>query len=102
MENITDISKIEEKLANAKSDEEAIQIFAEAGMQVTAEQLAAEDTGDELDETALDDVSGGSVVITVAKYLIKKYLESKRRMTKRNSKLYGGSGAFGGGGGGGR
>lgn len=101
MENITDISKIEEKLANVQSDEDAIRIFAEAGIKVSAEQLAAIGTEDELDEAALDDVSGGLIAPVYGRYLVNWYRQWKSRQSKGRSSGGGGKGAFGGGGGGG-
>jgi len=55
--------ELEDKIVAAKSDEEVIQIFADAGITVTPEQMAAlaEGTNGELSEDALDNVSGGAL-----------------------------------------
>jgi len=66
--------ELEGKIAAAKSDEEAIQIFADAGIALTPEQMAAlaEGTNGELSEESLDLVSGGSVWYIVRR-LIDRY-----------------------------
>ena len=52
--------ELEEKIANAQSEEELLGILAEAGINTTLEELRAAATADgELDEAALDNVSGG-------------------------------------------
>lgn len=85
--------ELELKIANAQSDEEVIQIFTDAGMAVTLEQLNVkqEQENDELSEGALDTVSGGSVW-----YVIKK-LWTRYKASRYN----GGGGGFSSGGGGG-
>ena len=67
------MTTLEEKIINAKSDEEFMQIMADAGMPVTAQQLhAAARSDSELQEDALEMVSGGmsmSVIRFIGIYL---------------------------------
>ena len=52
--------ELEEKIANAQSEEELLGILAEAGINTTLEELRVAVSADgELDEAALDNVSGG-------------------------------------------
>lgn len=58
--------ELEEKIANAQSEEELLGILAEAGINTTLEELRAAVTADgELDEAALDNVSGGGAFWSV-------------------------------------
>ena len=79
-------NELEEKIALATSDEEVLRIFADAGIQVTAEALnggqQAEDG--ELSENSLDAVSGGSVFFIVKK-IWERYQNSKNSSAKRRS-----------------
>ena len=59
--------ELEEKIKNAESLDEVVKVCAEEGVEVTKEELEAvlsqlENT--ELDENALDDVSGGLAITT--------------------------------------
>ena len=93
MEN--NIYELEEKIANAGSDEEVLKIFSDAGYAVTQEQLEADGMGDELDEAMLDAVSGGSVINWIRRAI-------ERYRARRNASNYnGGGGGFSCGGGGG-
>lgn len=66
--------ELEGKIVAAKSDEEVIQIFADAGIAVTPEQMAAfaKEASDELSEESLDLVGGGSAWFVV-RWLIGRY-----------------------------
>jgi len=67
-------SELEEKLSLANSEEEALAILAEAGIEITPEQLTALEAADsELNETSLDQISAGSIV-----YALRKFLERFR------------------------
>ena len=55
--------ELEEKIKGAETLEDLVKVCAEAGVEVTKEQLEAELAkmeSDELDENALDDVAGGA------------------------------------------
>lgn len=57
--------ELEEKIKDAETLEDLVKVCAEAGVEVTKEQLEAELAkmeSDELDENALDDVAGGVVI----------------------------------------
>lgn len=64
--------ELEEKIANAQSEEELLNILAEAGISTTLEELRAAVSADgELDEAALDNVSGGGALWTVIRKIFK-------------------------------
>lgn len=97
MENTQISQELEEKIRNAETVEEVVQVCTEAGIQVTKEQLEAEllpQTEGELSEDMLDNVSGGGI-FSLVRRIISYY---------RASNYNGGGGGFscGGGGGGGR
>lgn len=58
------MNNLEEKITNAQSEEELLQVLADAGMPITSAQLhAAVETGDgEVTEDALEGVSGGWIM----------------------------------------
>lgn len=88
--------RLEEKLKNAASLDEAIQMCAEEGITVTKEQLEAvlsPEPDGELNEEALDNVSGGGFIDWIRR------LFRYNRAPKYSSG--GGVSAGGGGGGGG-
>ena len=92
--------ELEEKMAQAKSEEEVIQIFADAGIQVTIDQLNAVQTQEdgELNEEALAAVSGGSVWSIVNRLLNRYYASRYNAGGGGYAAGGGGKGAFGGGG----
>lgn len=59
------MNKLEEQITNAKSEEELLQILADAGMPVAPAQLhaAMEAQNGELTEDALTSVSGGYIML---------------------------------------
>ena len=94
--------ELEEKIKSAETLEDLVKVCAEAGVEVTKEQLEAElakAESDELDENALDDVAGGVSVLRLA--LGAAVVIWRKVYTVKRSKGGGGSGSFGGGGGGG-
>ena len=87
--------ELESKIRQAETLDDVVRICTDAGIDVTREQLQAADMPDgELDENALDLVSGGSVLGAVALMVWSIY--------KNRSSGGGGGHAFGGGGGGSR
>ena len=88
------MSNLEEKITNAHSEEELLQVLADAGMPITSAQLhAAVETGNgEMTEDALEAVSGGCIMLP---WLI------IRAWYNRRSRGGGGGGSIGGGGSGG-
>ncbi|MBQ6999499.1 MAG: Nif11-like leader peptide family RiPP precursor [Oscillospiraceae bacterium] len=61
--------ELEEKIKGAETLEDLVKVCAEAGVEVTKEQLETElakAESEELDENALDDVAGGSAVLVSA------------------------------------
>ena len=87
-------SALEEKLKNAESLDEVVQACAEEGIAITKEQLEAplaSDSGGELSPDALDNVSGGSLIDWIRRFI--RY--------SRASNYNGGGGGFSSGGGGG-
>ena len=77
MNNIQITKELEEKIVNAQSDEEVIALFAEAGITVTPDRFHLGDADGELNEDALDHVSGGSAAYIVG-WLIGRYLANRR------------------------
>lgn len=79
------ISKeLEAKLQNAETLEDVQKVFAEEGIEVTMEQLEAElakAKNGELDENALDNVAGGTIlpVIIGGGVALWWYLRNRRR-----------------------
>ncbi|MBQ6999498.1 MAG: hypothetical protein IJN67_00455 [Oscillospiraceae bacterium] len=93
---------LEEKIKGAETLDDLAKVCAEAGIDVTKEQLEAElakEESDELDETALDDVAGGASVLRLALGAI--VVIWKKVYSVKRSRGGGGRGSFGGGGGGG-
>ena len=86
------MNNLEEKITNAQSEEELLQVLADAGMPITSAQLhAAVETGNgEMTEDALEGVSGGCIMLP---WLI------IRTWYKHRSKGGGGGGSIGSGGG---
>lgn len=72
MENFELSEALKGKLENAESVEEVIRACAEEGIEITAEDLAGAAVGAELDENALDNVSGGGNVALTAMGVIGK------------------------------
>lgn len=96
--------RLEEKLKNAASLDEAIQACAEEGITVTKEQLEAvlsPDPEGELSDEALDNVSGGGVIDWIRRYIRRSRASNYSAGGGGFSSGGGGSGSFGGGGGGG-
>lgn len=95
-----EISKeLEGKIRQAETVEDVVRVCADAGIDVTKEQLLAADMPEgELDETALDLVSGGSVLGAVAWLIWGFYKNSRNRSSGSGA---GGACSAGGGGGGG-
>ena len=87
------MNNLEEKITNAQSEEELLQVLADAGMPITSAQLhAAVEAGDgEMTEDALESVSGGCIMLPP--WLI------IRTWYKHRSKGGGGGGSIGSGGG---
>ena len=80
-------------LENIKNEDEIISLLKEKGYEITAEEIKsmqASSEKEELNESVLDAVSGGSVAYALG-YTVARWLKSKYS-----------SGAFGGGGGGSR
>lgn len=104
MEDIQISQELEEKVRNAETVEEVVQACAEAGIQVTKEQLEAEllpETEGELSEDMLDNVSGGGIFSFVRR-IISYYRASNYNGGGGGFSRGGGGGGAGGGGGGGR
>lgn len=99
MENII-TKELEAKIADARSDEEVIQIFADAGMTLTLEQLHAQQEDGELSEATLEAVNGGSIWNIVNKLWV-RYKASQYNGGGGGFSSGGGGGGAGGGGGGG-
>lgn len=96
--------RLEEKLKNVESLEETIQACAEEGITVTKEQLEAvlsPEPDGELNEEALDNVSGGGFIDRIRRYIRHFRASSYNGGGGGFSSGGGGSGSFGGGGGGG-
>lgn len=87
------MNNLETQITNAQSEEELLQILADAGMSITSTQLhaAMESGAGELAEDAMESVSGGCGLPWI---IIQSWY-------KRRSRGGGGSGSFGSGGGGG-
>ena len=85
------MTNLEENITNAKSEEEILQIFSDAGIRLTAEQLhmATTNTDGELSEDIMDGISGG---------FINCWPIVRSWFIRRNASGGGGDGAFGGGG----
>lgn len=102
MEELQISQELEEKIQQAETAEEVIQACAEAGIQVTKEQLegnALPEAESELSEDMLDTISGGGIFSRIISYYrAKKYNGGGGGFSCGG----GGGGAFGGGGGGGR
>lgn len=78
MENFELSESLKEKLENAESVEDVIRACAEEGIEITAEDLAGVAVGAELDENALDNVSGGGSAVLTAIGVIGKLLQKNR------------------------
>ena len=66
------MKELEEKLEKAGSEEEVLTILAQEGIEVPAELLKQPEFG-ELNEEALDNVSGGAIM-----YIVRKILQGIR------------------------
>lgn len=96
IENLAKDEKFMAKLENARGEDEVVALFKSNGVEITANELKAmlSDEKGELDESSLDEVSGGAVAYIIG-YAAARWL-------KNRSSLGGGKGAFGGGGAGSR
>ena len=64
--------ELEEKIANAQSEEELLKILTDAGIDISLEKLrAAVSANGELDEAALDNVSGGGAIWSVIRNIFR-------------------------------
>ena len=101
MENTQISQELEEKIRNAETVEEVVQVCTEAGIQVTKEQLEAEllpQTEGELSEDMLDNVSGGGI-FSLVRRIISYYRASNYNGGGGGFSCGGGGGGAGGGGG---